>query len=74
VEYASHAFNRSSANVKVREVAFDPFITASDVPKIGTVPGGEIVDHPDFKAFLQQRFDQVRTDEACSTCNQNAIG
>ena len=59
MKHASHPFDRPSAHIKIRDVAFDPVIVPFDLRQIGTAPRGEVIDYTDLKTFPHQRFDQV---------------
>ena len=54
------------------QVAFDDLDVVLEPFEVGTPAGGEVVEHPDVVALLQQRANEVRPDESCTACDENA--
>ena len=73
MEHASHPLHRPPAHVEIRKVALDPVVVTLKRLQIGAVSRGEIVDHANLEPFSQQCLDQMRTDETCSSCDQNSF-
>jgi hypothetical protein len=59
------------AGLEITDIALDQLATASAAVEVLDPSGTQIVQHSDFRALLQESIDEVGTDEAGTSGDQD---